>query len=405
MRNGRDGVKSLAAVFQFVAMMLVLSLAIAANTLAPSEKALPRIVQNDIAIEPAAPGPGLARGFQIALLLPLRSPTLAQAAAAVRDGFLAALRTPPHQGDKIAVEIVATSDSVADHLVQYGRVQPNNHMIIGPLTRTAAAALAPVVTQTTLALAPADHGRIDATSAVTNTALAPTIAMGLSIEEEARQLADWASRHEEQGEAWVMSTDVPWQQRAANAFVQQWQDNGRHATVIHIDVASGVLDPGHLSALREKIHRNAPAIMFLALDFHQAVQLREALGAGLPTYGTSQLNPFNAAQWQQAPPVPQLDGVRLLDLPSRLRDDEPTATDGPTLPPAGSADLDRLRALGHDAFLVTQQLLRQRKHFLVEGQTGSLSVHLESGNAACFSRTLTPAIYEDGRVILWLEGQ
>lgn len=282
MKNGWGCVTSLAAVLLLAAMTAVLSSGTAANTLAHSHDGLSRIVQNDIAIEPAAPGVGPLRPVPVALLLPLRSPMLGEAAAAVRDGFLAALQDGRHRGAEVLVEIVSTNDSVADHLVQYGRVQSDNSVIIGPLTRTATAALAPVVTQTTLALAPADNGRIDLANTATMPPFAPTIAMGLSIEEEARQLADWASRHEGPGEAWVMSTHALWQQRTADAFVQALQANGRRATAVRLDVTQGVLDPAHLSTLREKIHRDTPAVLFLALDFHQAVQLREAFGAALP---------------------------------------------------------------------------------------------------------------------------
>lgn len=109
-------------------------------------------------------------------------------------------------------------------------------------------------------------------------------------------------------------------------------------------------------------------------------------------------------QWQQTLPPPQLNGVRLLDVPSRLRDTDLIASDAPTLLPAASADLDRLHALGHDTFLVMQPLRRQRTYFSLESQTGSLSVHLDNGNAVRFTRRLTPAIYEDGRVIVWSKG-
>lgn len=199
MRNGRDCVKSLVTVLRFFAMLLVLFPGLAAKAFATGYGALTSIVQNDIAIQRASPGPGQAHRVHVVLVLPLRSPTLAEGTAAVRYRFMAALRSQHYQAHQIAREIVETSDSVANHLIQFGRVQPNNYPIICPLTLTASAALAPVVTQSILALAPADRGRISVGGTVANTAFALIIAMGLSIEEEARRLADWAGSLEEQG--------------------------------------------------------------------------------------------------------------------------------------------------------------------------------------------------------------
>ena len=120
----------------------------------------------------ARPAAGTAR---IALLLPLQSPALGQAAEAVRAGFMAG-----HERDSngIEVTVVPSGDSPESTLEAYTRAAQQNDIVVGPLARSSVAAIVSsnVVSKPTVAL----------THPQTARPLPPQmLVVGLSVEEEA----------------------------------------------------------------------------------------------------------------------------------------------------------------------------------------------------------------------------
>ena len=120
-------------------------------------------------------------------------------------------------------------------------------------------------------------------------------------------------------------------------------------------------------------------------------------------YGTSQLNTLNLADPVGAAAKPELDGVRLLDLPWQLQADHPAVMIYPRPPKKGEQrrglDLERLYALGIDAFRVAGELGAGRPVFTIDGVTGKLYVQLDGIRPATFERTEQQAQYAGGVVV------
>lgn len=341
-----------------------------------------------LAIPTAPAGP-----MRIALLLPLRSDALGQAAGAVRAGFMAALE---RERDGVSVDLVETGDVAQDVLASYAAALEQHDLVVGPLARSAVSTLAGsgLVLKPTIALnTPEGHG-----SGAEMMLPPQMLAIGLSIEDEARQAAGWAARDYPGASALVVGTEVAWQRRVAIAFASHWQRAGAPVTMVELGGAGGLLNEGELAQLRARVAEQRPGLLFAALGAGQARQLRAALGDALPLYGTSALNPGNSADF----PLPELDGARLLDLPWQLQRDHAAVMAYPRPPQPqpgqrqdGAADLERLYALGIDAYRIARQLaLHPEQPFQLDGVTGRLLV----GAGMRFERIEQPAVYRGGMV-------
>jgi len=373
----------------------------------------PAIVRNGDAGQPAS-GP-----VRIGLLLPLRSETLGAAADSVRAGFMAAWE---RDRSNITVTVVETGDVPQDILSAYARALQGEDIVVGPLSRSAVATVATsaLVNKPTIALNyPEGYGQAGATP------LPPQmLAIGLSIEEESRQVAQWAAKEQPDGAAVVVLTNSPWQRRVAAAFAAEWQRLGRPVRTIELNAPDSYLSDPDLVQLRAGLRQNLPALLFSAMGADQTRQLRIALGSnvsteptnpifstadalpppppaapteqfsGLPIYGTSALNPGRDAGF----PTQDLDGVRLLDLPWQVQRDHPAVMvyPRPLQAGVGSADMSRLYALGIDAFRVAREIGRHPAgRFQLDGVTGRLSVDFGQGPSS-FERIEPAAVYKNG---------
>lgn len=368
-----------------------------------------QLAQNDIALPPidmlrgpvveevpAMPSTAAMRAIRIALLLPLRSPSLGAAAEAVRAGFVAAHERQPAG---IVVNIVGTDGSAQQALSAYADAAANSDIVVGPLARSEVTAVAQsgMVRTPTIALGQPEAG------VGQNMALPPKMmVVGLSAEDEARQLARLISTDQALRDALVISTNVSWQRRAADAFTAEWRSLGLTSNTVELKVVDGYLTPDSLLALRERVQQAPPQLMFLALDATLTAQLRLAIGTDIPMYGTSQLNPLTLADWQIAQGFPDMDGMRFLDIPWQLETDHPAVMSYPPMSLGAdqrrSADLERLYALGIDAYRIALELAGNRTHFELDGVTGKLRVQF-SESGARFERMAQPALYFEGRVI------
>ncbi|KQQ88478.1 penicillin-binding protein activator [Massilia sp. Leaf139] len=325
------------------------------------------------------PAGGTAR---IALLLPLQSPGLGQAAEAVRAGFLAG-----HERDRagIEVDVIPSGDSPESTLQAYARAVGQNDIVVGPLARSSVAALIAgnVVTKPTLAL---NHPQTDRP-------LPPQLlVVGLSLEEEARQVADWAAQEHPSGRALVLGGKAAWQQRAAGAFTARWARLGHNNASVELPIVDGYVDANALAELRSRMEIDRPQLVFAALDAGALRQVRSALGTSLPTYAISAANPGRSPGLS----VPELDGVRLVDLPWTVQPDHPQVMVYPRPVEAESLDMQRLYALGIDAFQVARTLAqRPGTGFELDGVTGRLTVRQENG-AWSLRRMEAAAVYRDG---------
>jgi len=333
---------------------------------------------------------------RIALLLPLRSEALGRAANVVRAGFMTAHERENEQG--LSVTIVETSETVQDVLSGYNAATLNHDIVVGPLSRTGVTAIVQggAVGKPTIAL-----GQLDMSGDVGLMLPQQMLVIGLSIDDEARQIANWAHTDHPAGKAFSISTGTAWQRRAAKAFADEWQRGGAQLEAMELGTAGGFLSASGLLQLRKRIETEKPAFLFVALDAAQTRQLREAIGTDTVMYGTSQLNPYALPDWATAERIPDMNGVRLVDMPWQLQPDHPAVLLYPRLAvnpdQRRSADLERLYALGIDAYRIAREIALKRTQFEIDGVTGKLKIDLYR-NAARFERTEVPAIYQDGIV-------
>ncbi|HAT33416.1 MAG TPA: LppC family lipoprotein, partial [Janthinobacterium sp.] len=319
---------------------------------------------------------------------PLHSAALGQAAESLRAGFMAAYE---RDRDGFTVSVIDSGDTAQDTLASYARAQEEQDIVVGPLARSAVGAVAAsaLVRKPTIALNHPD----DSADVLLP---AQMLVMGLSFEDEARQVAQWAAAEQPGGRALILSAGAPWQRRIAAAFAHQWQRLGLGADSVDMSALNGYLSDAELVQLRLRVQNAAPALLFLAMDADQARQLRVALGAAIPAYGTSSLNP-GAGRGDTGP---AFDGVRLLDLPWEVQRDHPAVMIYPRQVSSDAlpltADMERLYALGIDAFRVAREIaLHPAGHFELDGVTGKLAVGFGRGQAS-FERVEPAAIYRNG---------
>lgn len=333
---------------------------------------------------PAASVPAAAAPVRIGLLLPVRSEALGPPAEALRAGFMAA-----YERDRtgFVVTLIATGDTPDEALDAYMAALKQNDIIVGPLARSAVGAIAAsgAVAKPTIALNHPD-GRAEA-------ALPPNmLVIGLSIEDEARQVAQWAASEFPASTALIVSGTNNWQRRIAAAFAAQWKQLGNRAELTELAASNGYLNEGGIIQLKTRIEADQPTLMFAALDADQLRQVRSIVGTSLTTYGTSSINPGTE---QGASALVDLDGTRLLDMPWEVSPDHSAVMVYPRWLGTGhTLDLDRLYALGIDAFRVTRQLaMKPNTPFKMDGVTGRLVVDFGQGR---FSRSQSGAVYQGG---------
>ena len=337
--------------------------------------------------EPVPPPPASSPPIRIALLLPMRSSTLATAAEAVRAGFMAGI---DRDGTGFKTEVVSTGDAPRDVLDAYARAAVANDIIVGPLARSAVAALADsdAVTRPTVVLS-VPEGR---TGVSRTTVPRGMLVVGLSIEDEARQVAEWAAREHPHGRALILTGGAAWAQRAAGAFEARWVQLGH--TNQRFAVPSGEGGKAAIEELKQKLQIDPPDLLFAALDSAALRPVRALAAATIPCYGGGPANPGRST----APDVPGLDGVRLLDLPWIVLPDHPAVMVYPRpLNTEQPLDMDRLYALGIDAFRVARELaLRDGAPFGVDGVTGRLDVVAGPGGQLQLQRVEAAVVVRGG---------
>ncbi|WP_208278911.1 penicillin-binding protein activator [Massilia oculi] len=319
---------------------------------------------------------------RVALLLPLDSQALAQPAEAVRAGFMAAHE---QQREGVTVNLVPTGDSAQAALDAYRSAAEQNDIVVGPLARSAVVSLATsgAVNKPTIAL---NHPQV-------NSPLPrQMLVIGLSLEDEARQVADWAAGEQPVGQALVLTGRAAWQQRLSGAFSQRWAELGRMHATVELPAEGGYVDGNALAELRARLSSEPPQLVYAALDANGLRQVRMAIGTSLPTYGTASINPGR----DPASVPSELVGVRILDLPWTVQPDHPAVAGYPRWSSGSEAlDLQRLYALGIDAFRIARELAqRPTGSFELDGATGRLSVNMGQGERA-FRRVETGVVVRD----------
>ena len=349
-----------------------------------------------------AANPAVAKTVRLTLLLPLDSDSLGRAADAVRSGFLAAYDL---ESNGLSLNIVSTTDVAEEIVSSYTNALADSDIVIGPLTRSAATAIAQsgAVRLPTISLTQSD---VDSDSS----AMPPQmLAMGLSVEDEAREAAGWIASNKVK-KAYALCTSSAWQRRAAKAFAAKARSLGLQVETVELGSSFGFLSALDVDRVKKELQAEkslASYAVFAALDAAQTRQLREVIGNEPAVYGTAQINPVPLPDRATFEHLPELNGVRLLDIPWQLQPDHAAVMIYPRAvvdaDQKRSADMERLYALGIDAFRVALLVAQQQKQFEVDGVTGRLKASFDK-DGAYFTRIEPFAMYRDGLPAFLSEG-
>ena len=301
----------------------------------------------------------------IALLLPVDSSTFRRHGEALRDGFLAASKVPDPATMLIRIYPVGEDGKTA--VTAYRQAaQTGARLVVGPLIRSAATAVA--------------MGDVSVPTLVLNMPEGPAssrpnlYALGLQIETEARQAARHAYR-EGRRAALTIASESALLKRALNAFNEEFLKLGGHVTSEFLFNTS----PAELERLKKAVDSKVADMAFLALDARQARGVRTTL-TPLPLYATAQAytGDINTAA------VVDLAGIRVFDMPWLLQREHAAVAIYPRQGYSNDPDLERLYALGIDAWRIGQAMMAKHTEINIDGVTGDL----KQGRDRQFTREL-----------------
>ncbi|MDP2784845.1 MAG: penicillin-binding protein activator [Sulfurimicrobium sp.] len=331
-----------------------------------------------VALPPQQLKPPAANNAHIALLLPLKSPAFGRAAEAVKQGFMAAAAV---QAGDLPIKVYPSSDQTDDIVSAYGRAtQAGARIVVGPLTKNGVTALAASkqVSVPTLALNLPESG----------SDIPPQLyLLGLAADLEARQIAR-AAFGEGRIAAVIIASGNSLAKRMQLAFAEEWSQLGGKL------VAQLNFNGTNPDAIRDALQRRPADMLFLAMDGGEARLLRPYLNLDTPMYATSQIY----AGKNTPEKYHDLNGVRFIDMPWLLQPDHVAVMAYPRPQAPLSADLERLYALGIDAWRLALllQTTPTDAPLNLDGVTGRLSL----GSAHQINREGVLAVFRDGDATL-----
>jgi len=318
--------------------------------------------------------PAASNNAHIALLLPLNSPAFGRAAEAVKQGFMAAAAV---EAGNLPIKVYPSSDQTDDIVSAYGRAtQAGARIVVGPLTKNGVTALAASkqVNVPTLALNLPESG----------SELPPQLYfLGLAADIEARLIAQ-AAFGEGRKTAVIIASGNSLAKRMQLAFAEEWsQLGGKLISQLNFNGTNP-------DAMRDALQRHPTDMLFLAMDGGEARLLRPYLNLDIPMYATSQIY----AGKNTPDKYYDLNGIHFIDMPWLLQPDHLAVMVYPRPQAPLGADLERLYALGIDAWRLA--LLLQAgpagAPLTLDGVTGRLS--LDKGQQ--INREGVLAVFRDG---------
>ena len=302
---------------------------------------------------PATPTPLGVDAPHIALLLPVDSSTFRRHAEALRDGFLAASKIP--DPPKLTIRVYPVGEDAKQAVAAYKQATSTGaRLVIGPLIRSAATAVAAGDISVPTLLLNAPDGTLPDKSNL--------YVLSLQIETEAQQAAQLAWR-EGRRSAYSLTGESQLLRRANRAFIEEFVKlGGKHVGEFLYNVS-----PAELTRLKLAVDSRSADMAFLSLDVRQTRAVRATLEP-LALYATSQA--YGGDLSPSA--VVDLTGIRVFDMPWLLQREHPAVMIYPRLE-HGDADLQRLYALGIDAWRIGQALLARHTDINLDGVTGKLS--------------------------------
>ena len=337
-----------------------------------SIEAAPEVLP-DAVREPRPARRAVATSDTVALILPLEVPAYARAADAVRAGFIAAAEAA---GERAKCIVIGHKEDGMLAAFEEARIR-GVRVVVGPLLRD---------DLKTLAIADPDLPWTIALNQLDDRApLPPSVfSFALTIEADARVLARRA--HFDGVRALdVISGDPPIMRRLATAFTAEWIAlGGAPPADFRFDPA-----PEMLTQMRRNLARAMPGAVLLAVDGNDAALVKSFIGA-IPAYASGLV-------FERPEPavVRDLNDVRIVEIPWLVTPDAPQFANYPRRD-FGSASLDRLYALGLDAFRVSQAFgVDPPERFTLDGATGTVVLN----DARQFVREGRLAVYRDGKLV------
>jgi hypothetical protein len=372
-RNPRSGARWCRAAIAIVLSLGLCALSAAQTSPASDGKPTPGIEAPAAAAPAADPAATEQTGesARIVLVLPLESAAFGRAAEAVRAGFIAAAA----EASANYAVIGHGDDGVLPAFAKAKRA--GARVIVGPLVRDdlKAVASAGLELPPTIVLNQLDEGAPLPES---------MYALSLSLDSEARQLARRA-RDDGAMSVAVIASDTPLQQRFAAAFNAEWILAGGGAPVMFRFDRS----PEVLAQLRRDLIRTQFDAALLAIDGADAA-LAKSYVKSIPTYASSLVNDRQPREARR-----DLDELRFVDIPW-LVDPDAASFAGLKRPEYTSAALERLYALGIDAFRIAQEFAEgPRRKLDLDGATGRLSLDANRQ----FVREGRLMVYRSGEIV------
>jgi hypothetical protein len=231
-------------------------------------------------------------------------------------------------------------------------------------------------------------------------ALAPPVllAFGLSIEQEARAMVQAVVRTLAPPRPGATARPTPrfvvltgegaLSRRAGAAFRDALREAGERVTAFNVD-----LNYDALQAIGDRVFRAEPEGVFLALDAREAAIVRPRLPHELLLFGTSQVH---LGGGESALLASDLEGIYFTDLPWLIETDHPAVMVYARPEQALSAELNRLYALGIDAYRLAAEWGNGRTRFELDGVTGALQV--DRTVSARVDRWPSFAVFRKGRI-------
>jgi outer membrane PBP1 activator LpoA protein len=357
---------------------------------------------------------------QIALLLPLKG-ELADAAAAIRDGVLAAYYDTPDTSLQPRLQIIDSGDTAESALAAYQQaVLDGAQFVIGPLRKEAVQALA---TQPQLAVPVLALNQLEE-QALPNPSL---YQFGLAPEDEAREVARLAW-HQGYTRTIALLPESEWGERVYAAFAEEWQilggeildvqryDNNKtdHGKIISTSLHLDSSKARHQQLTRqlgtnlefEPRRREDVDYFFLIASPNQARLIRPQLSfyraTSLPVYATSRVYSGQPDAAQDG----DMNGIIFCDMPWTLDKDSSWQHLQQTISdfwPVAANRYARLYALGIDAYRLVPYLgnVNAGMFGAYRGVTGNLTLT----NEGLVSRTLRCAEFRQGVPMLLEQGR
>ncbi len=321
----------------------------------------------------------------IVLLLPAANTPFVRAAEAVRQGFFAAHAAA---GAPMAIQVVETEETPIQVIRAIDAAQRRGaRLVVGPLTRDAVDALV----QGAGAALPVLALNVPSTTAP----LPPSmLAFGLPVEDEARSVVRallledvFAMAPADPRPFAVIVGGSGLEQRAGAAFLAALHENNLRAQVINFSLNSGAL-----AEVAQRLAERPWRALLLALSASEAAALQPWWPAATRVIGTSRLHLIDPSAVSF---VNDLEGVYFVDMPWLIEPDHPAVMAYPRSRTPYTAELERLYALGIDAYRVASEWIKGSSRFEVDGVTGWLRIDPVHGGRV--ERLPSMAVFVKGR--------